>query len=128
MRNNFMRKQTRINELASGIDVQLKKRRDTLTKLLDATKGYMKYEKSLLTDVTKIRKMNITPKNRNEAGGVLDSAFGRLLAVAENYPDLKANNSVIELMDQAAYIEREVSASRRLYNSEVRSFNTSLFI
>ncbi len=120
-------KQSEVNELASGIDVQIKKRRDTLVKLLDATKGYMKHEKSVLSDVTKLRKMTINSENRSEVNTRTESALGRLLMVSENYPDLKANESIKELMDQASYLEREIGASRRLYNSSVRQFNQQLF-
>ncbi len=127
MRNSLNKKQSEVNELASGIDVQLKKRRDTLVKLLDATKGYMNHEKSVLTDITKLRKMSITSDNRAEINSKTESALGRLLMVSENYPDLKANESIKELMEQASYLEREIAASRRLYNTSVRQFNQQLF-
>ncbi|CAM9122029.1 LemA family protein [Mycoplasma marinum] len=127
MRNGMNKQQSRVNELASGIDVQLKKRRDTLIKLLEATKAYMKHEKDVLSDVTKLRKMTITPNNRAEVAQKTESALGRLIMTAENYPDLKANESITQLMDQASYLEREISAARRLYNSSVRQFNQKLF-
>ncbi|CAM9143243.1 LemA family protein [Mycoplasma todarodis] len=126
-KNALNRKQSEVNELASGIDVQLKKRRDTLVKLLEATKAYMKHEKTVLSDVTKLRRMTINSENRAEVNSRTESALGRLLMVSENYPDLKANQSINELMEQAAYLEREIAAARRLYNTSVRQFNQQLF-
>ena len=123
-RNALLRKQLRINETSAGIDVQLKKRRDTLVKLVDATKSYVNYEKSTLTELTKLRKSTF-------AGGKdsakLNAVSGKILAVAENYPNLKTDGLVKETMEQAAYLEREIAASRRLYNSEVTQFNSGLF-
>ena len=126
-KNSLNRKQSEVNELASGIDVQLKKRRDTLVKLLEATKAYMKHEKTVLSDVTKLRRMTINSENRAEVNSKTESALGRLLMVSENYPELKANESINELMEQAAYLEREIAAARRLYNTSVRQFNQQLF-
>lgn len=124
-RNALLKKQMRINETSSGIDVQLKKRRDTLVKLVDATKSYVKYEKSTLTELTKLRSKSF----KNSSGsGKLDAVAARILAVAENYPNLKANTLVQETMEQAAEIEREIAASRRLYNHEVTQFNGQLFM
>ena len=123
-RNALLRKQMRINETAAGIDVQLKKRRDTLVKLVDATKSYVKYEKTTLTELTKLRKSTF---KGGKDSAKLDSLSARILAVAENYPNLKTDNLVKETMEQAAYLEREIGAARRLYNSEVTQFNASLF-
>ncbi len=125
--NWYNAQQMKANEAASNIDVQLAKRRDTLVKLLDATKGYMKYEKELLTDVTRLRNINVSPQNRNEVSGQMNSAFSRLMMSVENYPDLKANESVQELMNSAEYIEKEIAATRRLYNSTVVIFNQTMF-
>lgn len=124
-RNSLLKTQMKINETASGIDVQLKKRRDTLVKLVDATKSYVKYEKSTLTELTKLRSSSF---KGGKDSAKLDSISAKILAVAENYPDLKVNSLIKETMEQAAYIEREIGAARRLYNSEVGYFNTSLFI
>ena len=127
MRNNLFTAQNRVNELASGIDVQLKKRRDTLVKLMDATKSYVKYEKSVLTDITKLRTMGVNNSNREEFNEVMNKQFAAVNAVFENYPDLKTDKLVQETMESASYLEREIGAARRLYNSEVRRFNQSLF-
>ncbi|WEK83323.1 MAG: LemA family protein [Mycoplasma sp.] len=130
-RNWFNRMQNQINTSASNISVQLAQRRDTLVKLLDATKSHMKYEKSVLTDVTKLRNMNInpnaTPAQVNKALKSIDSLGSRIFATFENYPDLKAGASIVQLMNAAEINERELAASRRLYNADVNMFNQELF-
>lgn len=126
-RNSFMRLQTRINEAASGIDVQLKNRRDTLIKLVDATKGSMKFEKDVLTQITELRTAKITPENRTNVDNQLNT-IGRSINVAfENYPQLRSVEAVKQLMDSSYSIEQEIAATRRLYNSYVRDFNAGLF-
>ncbi|OYD26554.1 LemA protein [Mycoplasma testudineum] len=125
--NKFNRQQMDINNAASSIDVYLKNRKDTLTKLVDGTRSYVKYEKEVLNQVTELRNMNIGQSNRVEAQGKIESAFGRLLAVAENYPDLKASQLYKDTMSQASYIEQEIAAARRNYNANVNQFNQDLF-
>lgn len=126
-KNKFNRQQIQINEKASGIQVQLAQRRDTLIKLVDATKSSMDFERGLLTDVTKLRSYKITDENLNEANQKIDSAFARLLATYENYPKLASTEAIKSLMNSAEYLEQEIAASRRLYNSAVTAFNQELF-
>lgn len=126
-RGNWLRtQQEKINESASGIEVQLKKRHDTLIKLVDATQTSIKFEKSLLSDITKLRNVNLAAHNiqqtvQTERVGA--SAFGRLLATVENYPNLKTTDTIRDLMQSADYIEREIAAARRLYNAVALEFN-----
>ena len=123
--NSFRRSMVQINETASGIDVQLQKRRDTLIKLVDATKSGMKYERETLLAVTKLRNYNQADRQQNMQ--LLDKIAPNILAVAENYPNLKAEALIQDLMDKAAYIEKEIAAARRLYNSNVTIFNQKVF-
>lgn len=125
-RNKLVRLQNRINEASSGIDVQLKKRRDTLIKLVDASKSSMKFEKSLLTDVTKLRKG--MPKNIDNRVAQTDALQSRIMATFEAYPDIKSTQNIAKLMDASEDIEREIAATRRLYNSYVNEFNTKIFV
>lgn len=125
-KNNLNAKQIKINECASSIDVQLAKRKDTLVKLLDATKSMCNYESSLLKDITQLRASTINNENRADIDKSTNSAFARLLAVSENYPDIKASESFKSLMNAADYTEREISAARRTYNNAVASFNTEI--
>lgn len=127
-KNYFNREQMKINEKASGIQVQLAQRRDTLVKLVDATKSSMKFEKDLLTDVTKLRSQKITAENITEVDNKVSNSFGRLLATFEQYPKLSSTETIKQLMSSAEYLEQELAASRRLYNSVVSSFNQELFV
>lgn len=132
--NKFNRLQNRINENASNIDVQLTKRSATLIKMYDSVKGYKEFEKSVLTDITKMRNLSQSlPSTNNQAqreelSALNNSVLGRLIAVSENYPDLKSSTLFKELMEESAYIEREIAASRRTYNSVVNEYNRDLFV
>lgn len=124
-RNNLVRLQMKINEASSGIDVQLKKRRDTLEKIIDATKGSMKFEKEVLTSVTSLR--NAGKASIQQADNELSKLSGRIMATFEAYPNIKSTENVAKLIDAAEVIEQEIGASRRLYNTYVTQFNTGLF-
>ncbi|WGI36793.1 LemA family protein [Mesomycoplasma lagogenitalium] len=129
-RNKFLRIQNEINEAASGIDTQLAKRADTLIKLVDQVKSFKNFEKEILTDVTKMRSLmgQSGLSNAQELQSLSNSVLGRLIAVSENYPELKSNQLYYELMNQTSYLEREIAASRRLYNSKVTAFNSEIFV
>lgn len=127
-KNYFNKKQMHINQAASGIEVQLAQRRDTLVKLVEATKSSMKFEKDLLKDVVSLRSMAIDKSNAVEANDKIESGFGRLLATFERYPEIKSIQTVQNLMANADYQEREIAAARRLYNAEVTAFNAEIFI
>ncbi|WP_342254573.1 LemA family protein [Spiroplasma endosymbiont of Zeiraphera isertana] len=126
-RNNFLRLQQSIEETASDIDVQLKRRFDLLTKLVDATKGYMKFEKSTLTDVVSLRSGKMeTMSDLSKADSGLNAAFGKFNALLENYPDLKANTTVLQLQSGAKDCEDNIAAARRFYNANVNVFNSKI--
>ncbi|WP_425376653.1 LemA family protein [Spiroplasma endosymbiont of Aleiodes alternator] len=126
-RNNFLRLQQSIEETASDIDVQLKRRFDLLTKLVDATKGYMKFEKSTLTDVVSLRSGKMeTMSDLSKADSGLNAAFGKFNALLENYPDLKGNTTVLQLQSGAKDCEDNIAAARRFYNANVKVFNSKI--
>lgn len=128
-RNNLIRNKEKIEETASDIDVQLKRRIDMLTKLIDSTKQYMKYEKDTLTTVVELRSQankNLNVKELEQVNNAVTSQAGKINVLLENYPDLKANNSVIELQAGIRDCEDNIAAARRFYNSAVRDFNASL--
>ncbi|QGZ97669.1 LemA family protein [Mycoplasma sp. NEAQ87857] len=130
IKNKLMRMQNEVNQAASLIDTQLQKRYDTLNKLVKQVASYKEFEKSTYEQITKLRKLTDsgqTALNSAEIESLNSSVFGRLIAVAENYPDLKSSNLYQQLMEESTYIEREIAAARRLYNSKVQSFNSSLF-
>jgi LemA protein len=117
------------NEAWSGIDVQLKRRSDLVPNLVDTVKGYAVHEKSVLEEVTELRNQaRAVPSDdvqgRAKVEGALSMALGRLLAVAEAYPDLKANANFLELQRELSTLENEIQMARRYYNGAVRNLNT----
>lgn len=126
-RNNFLRLQQSIEETASDIDVQLKRRFDLLTKLLDATKGYMKFEKETLSKIIALRSGKMeTMQDFSKTENGLNSAFGKFNALLENYPELKANTTVLQLQSGAKDCEDNIAAARRFYNANVKVFNSKI--
>ena len=126
--NTLKQQQVEINEAASAIDVNLTKRRDVLIKLFESTKGYMKFEKETMENVTKLRSMNFNGdiNKANDSVKILDTVAKGLNINIENYPNLKSANVVSELMSSSQYIESEISSSRRLYNLKVTSYNQNI--
>lgn len=126
-KNWFNRKQMDINEKSSGIQVQLEQRAATLIKLVENTKQSMKFEKDLLTDVTKLRSQQINAENVTKADQQISSAYSRVLATFEQYPKLSSTETIRKLMSTEEYQEQELAAARRLYNQVVNEFNSALF-
>ena len=115
----------------SGIDVQLKRRSDLIPNLMETVKGYMQHEKEVLIALTELRSRAgsaTDPADRMKAEAALSMGLGRLLAVAESYPDLKANENFLELQKQLQEIEDELQMARRYYNGTVRNLNTAIEI
>ncbi len=115
----------------SDIDVQLKQRFDLVPQLVETVKGYAKHEKELFTSVTEARAAvsnapNDSGTERQTAESFLGRALTGLLAVAENYPDLKADTNFKRLMDELAEIENKIAAARRFFNSATNEYNTYL--
>jgi LemA protein len=126
--NGLVRARQMANEAWSGIDVQLKRRSDLVPNLVDSVKGYAAHERSLLEDVTRLRgAARALPEGdvaaRAQAEGALSAALGRLLALAENYPDLKANANFLDLQKQLGELENDLQMARRYYNGAVRNQN-----
>lgn len=123
--NKFIRSITKIDESLSGIDVALAKRYDVLTKMVEVVKGYSKHEKETLIEVIKLRKdMSLSEKyNVNKK---MNEAFEKLNVVVENYPDLKASENYKQLQDSVVEVEEHLQAARRLFNSNVSTFNQAI--
>ena len=122
--NGFKRKEIKIDEALSGIEVALTKRYDTLTKLLDTSKGFMEHESELFTDVISLRSVNEMGKADREMGELT----GRLFAVAENYPELRSSEVFMELQRGIRDAEEHLQAARRLYNANVSRYNTAIAV
>lgn len=126
-KNWFNRTIQKIEETASGIDIQLKKRKDLLIKLLDAAKGYMKFEKETLNQITSMRSQNVNNiKDMAQANMQMDQVQRAINVQIENYPDLKAITAVRELQKSAQDCEDNIAAARRFFNYEVRIYNQNL--
>ena len=129
--NNLVRQRQLSQEGWAGIDVQLKRRADLIPNLLEAVKGYMAHERDTLEAVTKARTnamavSNGTPEQRAQAEGALSQALGKLFAVAEAYPDLKASQNFLQFQSELSNTENELQMSRRYYNGTARDLNTAV--
>ncbi len=113
----------------ADIDVQLKQRYDLIPNLVETVKGYASHEKELFENVTQARATAMQAKGTGERGaaeGMLGMALGNLLAVAENYPELKANENFMKLQDELSDIENKVAAARRFFNNATSEYNTAI--
>jgi LemA protein len=126
--NGLVTTRNRAQEAYSDIDVQLKRRYDLIPNLVEAVKGYASHEKTVFEDVTAARSnaMQATGPARAGAENQLSGALKSLFAVAENYPDLKANQNFLNLQNELTDTEDKIQAARRFYNGMVRDLNTKI--
>jgi LemA protein len=127
--NGLVVLKNRVDEAASDIDVQLKRRHDLIPNLVEAVKGYAGHEQSLFERVTQARSQAIsagasTMQERAKAENMLTDSLRSLFAVAENYPALQANQNFLALQADLSDTENKISLSRRFYNANVRDYNT----
>ena len=128
MYNNLVGLRNRVKNSYSQIDVQLKRRNDLIPNLVETVKGYAEHEKSVLEEVTKARTgvMNATTvEETSAANNVLTGALKTLFAVAENYPDLKANSNFQQLQSELSETEDKIAYSRQFYNDVVLKYNNA---
>jgi len=124
--NRFVTLENRIDNSLSQIDVQLKKRADLVPNLISSVKGYAKHEKGIMKDVTDARKAFMSAKTfegKVRAGAELQHALKSILAIAENYPQLRANENFLHLQQELAAIEDKVAYARQHYNDSILSYN-----
>ncbi len=129
MYNGLVRRRMRVDEAWSDIEVQMKRRYDLIPNVVETVKGYAAHEKNVLESVTNARTQAMGAKNPNDrvqAENALSSTLKTLFAVAENYPDLKANANFLDLQRELADTENKLQASRRFYNGQVRDYNTMI--
>lgn len=128
--NSLIKLRTWAEESFSQIDVQLQRRNDLIPNLVETVKGYTNHERETLEAVTKARQQLIqlspdaTPEQINHVSNQLTSALSRLLAVAESYPELKANANFMELQRELSETENRIAKARQLYNSSIGQYNT----
>src|SRR4051812_39835524 len=129
LNNSMIAARNRVDESWSGIDVQLKRRHDLIPNLVETVKGYATHEKEVFENVSAARSAAISaqgPAAQAQAETALTGALGRLFAVAEAYPQLRAVESFTQLQQELANTEDQIAASRRIYNGNVQAYNTKI--
>jgi LemA protein len=126
--NGLISKRNRVQDAWSQIEVQLKRRYDLIPNLVETVKGYMKYEKAVLTKVTQLRSSIVSgnAQDKAQANNQISSALKTIFAVAENYPDLKASQNFKDLQDQLTDTEDKISFVRTSYNDYVLDYNNAI--
>ena len=127
--NSLVSLRNRVRDAWSQIDVQLKRRFDLIPNLVETVKGYAKHEKGTLEDVVKARNTYLSanlPEDKMKANGELTQAISKLFALAESYPDLKANTNFLELQNELNETENKIAVSRQFYNDIVMQYNNKV--
>ncbi len=129
VQNGLIVKEENVNENWSQIETQLQRRADLIPNLVSTVKGYAAHESGIFTEIAESRSKLLTasgPAEKAEASAGLNSTLGRLLAIAERYPDLKANTNFIRLQDELAGTENRIAVARTRYNGTVKEFNAAI--
>lgn len=127
--NGLVSLKTNIEEAWSQIDVQLKRRADLIPNLVETVKGYAKHEKTVFSDVTKARSAWTNARSlasKAQASDMLTAALGKLIAVAEAYPQLRANENFVQLQKELSDTEDKVAYSRQYHNNLIRDYNEKI--
>jgi LemA protein len=127
--NSLIKLNNIVKEAFSTMDIYLKKRWDLIPNLVEVVKGYAKYEKDVFNQITTLRTntyQNMSMNKKITVNEQLTEGISRIIAVSENYPDLKANRNFLELSRDLTKIEDEIANSRKYYNGSVRIFNTKI--
>ena len=124
--NNLVKARNKVKQAESGIDVYLNQRFDLIPNLVECVKGYSKHEESIFTEITNLRAQYMKqPQNIKNAEN-LNNKMNQLIAVGENYPELKASEQYLNLQKTLTKLENQLQAARRIYNVEVTNYNTKL--
>src|SRR6476620_9386708 len=129
--NSLVKKRNQVDNAWSQIDVQLKRRHDLIPNLVETVKGYAAHEKGTFEAVTQARANAVAagqqgPEQQAQAENVLTGALRQLFAVAEAYPDLKANQNFLQLQEELTSTEDRIAYARQFYNDEVQNYNTKI--
>lgn len=123
--NSFIKRKNKIKQAASGIDVYLTQRFDLIPNLVECVKGYMTHEKETFIEIARRRENYLQTKNLKE-GENLNVECNRIIALAENYPELKASEHFLNLQKTLSKMESQLQAARRIYNAEVNVYNNKV--
>src|SRR5215207_2243920 len=127
--NQLVAMRQRVGQSFADVDVQLKQRHDLIPNLVETVKGYAAHERGTLEEVVKLRNSAMTaqgPAQQAAAENMLTGALGKLFALAEAYPDLKANQNFQQLQTELGDIENKLAAARRFFNNAVQEYNTGI--
>ena len=123
--NSIIQLKNNVDKSESGIDVYLQQRFDLIPNLVEITKGYMNYESDLLEKIARLRTIYNENKDIN-ASNELNNQYKTIMALVENYPDLKASDQFLKLQKSLVKIESQLQAARRIYNNDVTKYNTKI--
>jgi LemA protein len=126
-RNQMVALNEQVKSNWSEVDVNLQRRADLIPNLVETVKGYAAQEQTVFGDIAKARSALLnaqTPQDKIAANGQLDGALGRLLAIVENYPQLKSNENFLRLQDELAGTENRIAVARKRYNDSLQTYNT----
>lgn len=123
--NKLIRLRNKVKQSKSGIEVYLNQRFDLIPNLVECVKGYSKHENNILEKITNLRNLYNENRDFNKASQ-LNNGINKILAIAENYPDLKASEQYLNLQKNLVKIESQLQAARRIYNNDVTKFNTAI--
>ena len=129
--NKLIRLRHIVEEAFSTMDVYLKKRWDLVPNLVEVVKGYAKHEKDVIENITELRAntyKDMSLNNKIDINNKLEDSVSKIIAISEQYPDLKANQNFLELSKELAKIEEDIANSRKYYNGSVRIFNTNILV
>lgn len=127
--NNFVKLSNQVKEAFSTMDVYLKKRWDLIPNIVEVVKEYAKHEKDTLKEIIELRNNaynNMSNSERVDANTKLSNGLNKLMAIAENYPDLKSNENYRDLSNQLSKVEEDIANSRKYYNGAVRVYNNKI--
>ena len=124
--NNLVKSRNKVKQAESGIDVYLTQRFDLIPNLVECVKGYSKHEEKIFTEIANLRSAYMSQAKNLEKGANLNNKMNQLIAVAENYPELKASEQYLNLQRNLTKIESQLQAARRIYNMEVTNYNDKI--
>lgn len=127
--NKLVKQKVTVEEAFSTMDVYMKKRFDLIPNLVETVKGYAKHEEETLTKAVSLRNQNyskMSPEEKIENSAVVSRMIPQIMALAESYPDLKANKNFMELSSQLEAVENDIASARRYYNGTVKQYNVTI--
>lgn len=126
--NNLVKARNKVKQAESGIDVYLNQRFDLIPNLVECVKGYSKHEQSIFTEIANLRSAYIKQPSDIKSAENLNNKMNQLIAVAENYPELKASEQYLNLQRNLTKLESQLQAARRIYNAEVTAYNDKIAV